>query len=206
MGVLFGEWSRCCHSMKGEIVWEIDAADIFIEQSELDPKWVKAVSFASMVTVTAYLGIEFMRDLVSKPQSIGEAGLRHPTGCTNELSQTKNTKMSESDLSNSELKKKRSSTSGSNSATTVKKKSSSKLKKSKENIPDINVLVEPTSKTNQQKTSRSAAKIKKSVENITATMDRIKSTEQEMKSLLKKSSTKLVKTSGTKLKTEKSDL
>ena len=37
-------------------------------------------------------------------------------------------------------------------------------------------------------------------------MDRIKSTEQEMKSLLKKSSTKLVKTSGTKLKTEKSDL
>ena len=44
--------SRCCHSMKGEIVWEIDAADIFIEQSELDPKWVKAVSFASMVTVT----------------------------------------------------------------------------------------------------------------------------------------------------------
>ena len=43
---------RCCHSMKGEIVWEIDAADIFIEQSELDPKWVKAVSFASMVTVT----------------------------------------------------------------------------------------------------------------------------------------------------------
>ena len=38
--------------MKGEIVWEIDAADIFIEQSQLDPKWVKAVSFASMVTVT----------------------------------------------------------------------------------------------------------------------------------------------------------
>ena len=37
-------------------------------------------------------------------------------------------------------------------------------------------------------------------------MDRIKSTEQEMKSLLKKSSTKLGKTSGTKLKTEKSDL
>merc|ERR1711917_222712 len=173
MGVLFSEWSRCCHSMKGEIVWEIDAADIFIEQSQLDPKWVKAVSFASMITVTAYLGIEFIRDLVSKPQSIGEAGLRHPTGCTNELSQTKNSKMSESDLSNSELKKrssstikkkKRSSTSGSNSVTTVKKKSSSKLKKSKENIPDINVLVEPssrpTSNTNQQKTSRSAAKIK----------------------------------------------
>ena len=80
--------------------------------------------------------------------------------------------MSESDLSNSELKKrsssiikkkKRSTTSGSNSATTVKKKSSSKLKKSKENIPDINVLVEPssrpTSNTNQQKTSRSAAKV-----------------------------------------------
>ena len=80
--------------------------------------------------------------------------------------------MSESDLSNSELKKrssstikkkKRSTTSGSNSVTTVKKKSSSKLKKSKENIPDINVLVEPssrpTSNTNQQKTSRSAAKV-----------------------------------------------
>ena len=75
--------------------------------------------------------------------------------------------MSESDLSNSELKKrssstikkkKRSTTSGNNSTTTVKKKSSSKLKKSKENIPDINVLVEPssrqTSNTNQQKTSR----------------------------------------------------
>ena len=44
------------------------------------------------------------------------------------------------------------------------------------------------------------------MENITATMDRIKSTEQEMKSLLKKSSTKLGKTSGTKLKAEKSDL
>merc|ERR1712131_218751 len=116
MGVLFSEWSRCCHSMKGEIVWEIDAADIFIEQSELDPKWVKAVSFASMITVTAYLGIEFMRDLVSKPQSIGEAGLRHPTGCTNELSQTKNTKMSESYLSNAELRK---------SSNIIKKKSSS---------------------------------------------------------------------------------
>ena len=38
--------------MKGEIVWEIDAADIFIGKSELDPKWVKAVSFASMVTIT----------------------------------------------------------------------------------------------------------------------------------------------------------
>ena len=157
-----------------------------------------------MITVTAYLGIEFMRDLVSKagirgrssmntvsgsgnhsfkPQSMGEAGLRHPTGCTNELSQTKNTKMSESDLSNSELKKKSSSiikkkssatirkkksSTGSNSATTsatntATKKSSSKLKKSKENIPDINVLVEPssrpTSNTNQQKTSRSAAKV-----------------------------------------------
>ena len=131
-----------------------------------------------------------------KPQSIGEAGLRHPTGCTNELSQTKNTKMSESDLSNSELKKKSSSiikkkssstirkkksSTGSNSATTTSatntatkssssklssksnSKSSSKLKKSKENIPDINVLVEPssrpTSNTNQQKTSRSAAKV-----------------------------------------------
>jgi len=158
-----------------------------------------------MITVTAYLGIEFMRDLVSKagirgqssmytvsrsgnhsfkPQSMGEAGLRHPTGCTNELSQTKNTKMSESDLSNSELKKKSSSiikkkssstirkkksSTGSNSATSsatnnsATKKSSSKLKKTKENIPDINVLVEPssrpTSKTNQQKTSRSAAKV-----------------------------------------------
>ena len=80
--------------------------------------------------------------------------------------------MSESDLSNSELKKrssstikkkKRSTTSGNNSTTTVKKKSSSKLKKSKENIPDINVVVEPssrqTSNTNHQKTSRSAAKV-----------------------------------------------
>ena len=38
--------------MKGEIVWEIDAADLFIEKSELDRKWIKAVSFASMVTVT----------------------------------------------------------------------------------------------------------------------------------------------------------
>ena len=158
-----------------------------------------------MITVTAYLGIEFMRDLVSKagirgrssiytvsgsgnhsfkPQSMGEAGLRNPTGSTNELSQTKNTKMSESDLSNSELKKQKSiikkklsstirkknssTTLGSNSATssatnTATKKSSSKLKKSKENIPDINVLVEsssrPTSNTNQQKTSRSAAKV-----------------------------------------------
>jgi len=37
-------------------------------------------------------------------------------------------------------------------------------------------------------------------------MDRIKSTEKEMKPLLKKSSTKLGKTSGTKLKAEKSDL
>ena len=115
---------------------------------------------------------------------MGEAGLRHPTGCTNELSQTKNTKMSESDLSNSELKKQKSiikkklsstirkknssTTLGSNSATssatnTATKKSSSKLKKSKENIPDINVLFEPssrpTSNTNQQKTSRSAAKV-----------------------------------------------
>ena len=161
-----------------------------------------------MITVTAYLGIEFMRDLVSKagirgrssmymvsgsgnhsfkPQSMGEAGLRHPTGCTNELSQTKNTKMSESDLSNSELKKKSSiikkkssstirkkkSSTGSNSATTsatntATKRSSSKLKKSKENIPDINVLVEPssrpTSNTNQQKTSRSAAKVINKVE------------------------------------------
>merc|ERR1712164_142954 len=101
--------------------------------------------------------------------------------------------MSESDLSNSELKKKSSSIIKKKSSSTIPKKSSSKLKKSKENIPDINVLVEPssrpTSNTNQQKTSRSAAKIKKSVENITATMDRIKSTEQEMKSLLKKSST-----------------
>merc|ERR1712133_117646 len=125
MGVLFSEWSRCCLSMKGEIVWEIDAADIFIEQSELDPKWVKAVSFASMITVTAYLGIEIMRDLVSKPQSMGEAGLRHPTGSTNQLQvvyQTKNTKMSKSELSNSELKKK---------SSIIKKKSSSTIRKKK---------------------------------------------------------------------------
>ena len=110
---------------------------------------------------------------------MGEAGLRHPTGSTNQLQvvyQTKNTKMSKSELSNSELKKssstirkkKSSTTLGSNSATssatsTATKKSSSKLKKSKENISDINVLVEPssrpTSNTNQQKTSRSAAKV-----------------------------------------------
>ena len=37
--------------MKGEIVWEIDAADIFIEQSELDPKWVKAVRQVSFKMV-----------------------------------------------------------------------------------------------------------------------------------------------------------
>ena len=37
--------------MKGEIVWEIDAADIFIEQSELDPKWVKAVRQVSFQMV-----------------------------------------------------------------------------------------------------------------------------------------------------------
>ena len=42
--------------MKGAIVWEIDAGDVpvYIDQlqTELDPKWIKAVSFASMVTVT----------------------------------------------------------------------------------------------------------------------------------------------------------
>ena len=38
-------------------------------------------------------------------------------------------------------------------------------------------------------------------------MDRIKSTEKDLKSLIsKKSSTKSIKTSGTKIKTEKSDL
>ena len=80
-----------------------------------------------------------------EPPSIGEAGLRHPTGCTNELSQTKNTKMSESDISNSELRK---------SSKIIKKKSSSKLKKSKETIPDINIL--KTSRTD----TRSTAKVK----------------------------------------------
>ena len=53
--------------------------------------------------------------------------------------------MSESDISNSELRK---------SSKIIKKKSSSKLKKSKETIPDINIL--KTSRTD----TRSTAKVK----------------------------------------------
>ena len=51
----------------------------------------------SIIPIKVYLGIEFIKDLVSKPQKTSE-GLRHPCGCTNELSQTKNMIISESDL------------------------------------------------------------------------------------------------------------
>lgn len=50
---------------RGGIVWEIDVSDVPLGdiQSQLDLKWVRAVWVASMVTVSAYLGIEFVRDL-----------------------------------------------------------------------------------------------------------------------------------------------
>ena len=98
----------------------------------------------SIIPIKVYLGIEFIKDLVSKPQKTSE-GLRHPCGCTNELSQTKNMIISESDLNS-----KRSNKLSQKKLSNIKNKSSSIMRKSKDKIPDINVNT--TSRTNKSST------------------------------------------------------